>query len=100
VTAIYNITRDYPKEEVFGLTAQLRRSAVSIPANIAEGLTRKSRKDRLHFLNMAQASVSEVDTELEISARLGYIDQSEMTKVAGALVEVGRLLSGLSRSLG
>jgi four helix bundle protein len=75
VVALYKATERFPKEEKFGLTSQLRRAAVSIPANIAEGAGRKSSKEFAYFLSNSQGSASEVDTELEIANRLNYIDE-------------------------
>jgi len=99
VTEIYKVTDSFPKKEEFGLTAQLRRAAVSVPSNISEGLTRKSSKDKLHFLNIAQSSLSEIDCQTEIAIRLSYLDQETYEKVEKDLVEVQMLLSGLSRSI-
>lgn len=99
VTKIYKMTDEFPKKEDFGLTAQLRRAAVSVPSNIAEGLTRKSSKDKLHFLNIAQSSLSEIDTQIEIGLRLGYLDQHTYEAIEIDMVEVQMLLSGLSRSI-
>ena len=99
VTEIYRITDSFPKKEEFGLTAQLRRAAVSVPSNISEGLTRKSGKEKLHFLNIAQSSLSEIDCQVEIGIRLGYLDQETYEQVEKDLVEVQMLLSGLSRSI-
>ena len=99
VTRIYKITDAFPKKEEFGLTAQLRRAAISVPSNIAEGLTRKSSKDKLHFLNIAQSSLSEIDTQIEIGIRLGYLDQACYESIEGDLMEAQMLLSGLSRSI-
>jgi four helix bundle protein len=99
VTEIYRITDRFPKKEEFGLVTQLRRAAVSVPSNIAEGLTRKTNRDKLHFLNIAQASPSEIDTQLEISLRLGYVSQPIHEEVEKKLVEVEKLVSGLSRSI-
>jgi four helix bundle protein len=99
VTETYKITEAFPRKEEFGLTAQMRRAAVSVPSNIAEGLTRKTNKDKLHFLNMAQSSLSEIDTQLEISMNLGDIQEPEFDDTEKKLVEVQMLLSGLSRSI-
>ncbi len=96
---IYEVTKDFPREEEFGLKAQLRRAAVSVPSNIAEGLTRRSKKDKLHFLNIADGSLSEIDAQLEIAGRLKYIDDGVSKSAEGSLVEVQKLLSGLVRSL-
>ncbi len=93
------MTEGFPSKEGYGLRAQLRRAAISVPSNIAEGLTRKSNKDKLHFLNISQSSLSEIDTQAEIALRLGYIDEQLFKDVEDKLVEVQMLLSGLSRSI-
>ena len=73
VEAVYLISSSFPKEELYGLTGQIRRAAVSIPANIAEGHTREYRKEFLNYVSMAQASLAEVQKELEIALRLNYV---------------------------
>jgi four helix bundle protein len=93
------MTEGFPSKEGFGLTAQMRRAAISVPSNIAEGLTRKTNKDKLHFLNVGQASLSEIDTQVEIALRLGYIGEETYQVVEQKLVEVQMLLSGLSRTI-
>ena len=99
VVEIYEITKVFPREEEFGLKSQLRRAAVSVPSNIAEGLTRTSKADKKHFLNIAQSSLSEVDAQLEISERLGYFDRGASDKATSLLRDVYMLLSGLFRSI-
>lgn len=99
VTSTYECTRAFPKDEEFGLKSQLRRSAVSVPSNIAEGLTRRSRNDKLHFLNIAQASCSEIDTQTEIAFRLGYFDEDTYSAMEQRLVLIQKLLGGLVRSI-
>lgn len=99
VTEIYRMTEGFPKKEEFGIIAQMRRAAISVPSNIAEGLTRKTKKDKLHFLNIAQASLSEIDTQIEISLRLGYVSQQVYEHAEVNLTEVEKLLSGLARSI-
>jgi four helix bundle protein len=99
VLEIYEITKGFPKEEEFGLKSQLRRAAVSIPSNIAEGLTRTSKANKKHFLNIAQSSLSEVDAQLEISYRLGFINQASYEKAESSMRDVYMLLSGLQRSI-
>jgi len=96
---IYELTKSFPRDEEFGLKSQMRRAAVSVPSNIAEGLTRASRKDKVHFLNVAQASLSEIDAQLEIASRLGYTGQDLYKDVEAKMSEVQMLLNGLSRSL-
>ena len=99
VYRIYEITRGFPREELYGITTQLRKAAVSVPSNMAEGLSRRSKKDKLHFLNVSQSSLSEIDTQFEISRRLRYVDDENFNLIEGVLVEVQMLLSGLIRSI-
>jgi len=99
VVAIYKLTETFPKEEKFGLTSQLRRAAVSIPSNIAEGAARKSTKEFLHFLSNAQGSASEVETELLIAHRLGYLQKETYAKLRASLDDIGRMLTGLTQHL-
>lgn len=99
VTSIYKISSSFPGTEQYGLTSQIRRAAISVPSNIAEGLTRASRKERLHFMHIARASISEIDTQLEIAERLGFINQDAHVAIDGNLQQTERLLSGLIRSL-
>jgi four helix bundle protein len=99
VEEVYKITKTFPKEELYGLSNQLRRAAVSIPSNIAEGQSRSS-LEFVRFLAIACGSLSEVETQMLIAFRLGYVEGlqlSEFTKKAG---EVGRLINGLSKSIG
>ena len=97
VVAVYEATKHFPRQEEYGLTAQLRRAAVSVPSNIAEGLTRRTAKDKLHFLNIAQSSLSELDTQAEISLRLHYFDESGFDVITRKLIEVQKLLGGVIR---
>lgn len=99
VVDVYRITETFPKEEKFGLTAQIRRAAVSIPANIAEGAARQSHKEFVRFLSIAQGSASELETELVIGQRLGYINESDVLELSNALDRIGRLITGLSNHL-
>ena len=99
VIEIYEATGDFPKDERFGLISQLRRAAVSIPANIAEGAARKGSKEFIYFLSNSQGSASEVETELLIANRLGYLKQSRYTELISALDEIGRMITGLSQHL-
>jgi len=99
VVKVYAVTKLFPRDEEFGLKAQLRRAIVSVPSNVAEGLTRSSKKDKLHFLNIAQSSLSEADAQAEISLRLGYLDQFQYNEIEHEMSEVQKYLSGLSRSL-
>ena len=97
VESVYQITTRFPKEEVFGLTAQLRRSAVSVPSNLAEGAGRNASKERFQFLGIASGSLAELDTQFEIASRLGYLDAD--AGVFQQASRVGQLLVALRRSL-
>ncbi len=97
--AVYDETKEFPREEEFGLKSQMRRAAVSVTSNISEGLTRSSKKDKLHFLNIAQGSLSELDAQLDISEQLGYVSQERTLKIGEVQTAVESLLSGLIRSL-
>jgi four helix bundle protein len=99
VVAVYRAADDFPKDERFGLISQLRRASVSIPANIAEGAGRKSYKEFAHFLSTSQGSASEVDTELLIAHRLGYLESARYLQLRSYLDEIGRMLTGLSQHL-
>ena len=99
VTSIYKISQQFPKEEIYGLTSQIRRAAVSIPSNIAEGQARQSTKEFLHFLSIAQGSRAEVETQILIAQRLEYIDESNSTIIINQLEELARILYGLTKSL-
>ncbi len=97
--AVYDATQSFPKREVFGLTSQLRRAAVSVPANIAEGHSRHSRADFLHFIAIARGSAAEVETLLALAHDLTYLDPSAAPHLAGPLTEVRRMLTSLAQSL-
>lgn len=90
VERVYALTSTFPKEEIYGMTSQMRRTAVSIPSNIAEGAARGTTKELLHFLRIADGSLSELDTQIELAKRLGYLSKTE------DLIE---MISQLSRSL-
>ncbi|MBZ5566901.1 MAG: four helix bundle protein [Acidobacteriia bacterium] len=95
VIEIYRITRGFPKEELYGLTSQLRRAAVSAPSNLAEGYGRKSRKDFQRFIGMALGSLLEVETQLDIANRLGYVSDEVLSDVFRKSRRVAQLLHGL-----
>ena len=99
VTEIYKLTENFPKSETFGLRSQLRRAAISIPSNIAEGQGRDSSKEFCHHLSIAYGSLTEAETQIQIASNLGYITKDEAGKVLAQCNEVGRLLNGLLRSL-
>lgn len=99
VQLLYKATDDFPSKEVYGLTSQMRRAAVSIPSNIAEGQGRSTTRDFLHFLSVAQGSLMELETQVTIAERLGYLDPAREKKLLDATAEVSRMLSGLRSSL-
>jgi four helix bundle protein len=95
VTRIYEATRAFPRDELYGLTNQLRRSAVSVPSNIAEGQARFSRKEFHHFLSLARGSLVEIETQLIIAQNLGYLSPKQSQPVLSEAAELGRVLNGL-----
>ena len=99
VEAVYRLSALFPREELYGLVAQIRRAAVSIPSNIAEGQGRHTTRDFLYFLSIARGSLKEVETQVLIANRLGYVDDSKRSELMKQTTEVGRLLSGLINSL-
>jgi len=99
VTEIYRATEKFPKEEIYGLTGQLRRAAVSVPSNIAEGQGRKSKGEFRQFLGTARGSLLEAETQIQIAVNLGYIAQAEAERLIDMTMEVARLLNGLISSI-
>ena len=99
VEDIYKLTRRFPREEQFGLTAQLRRASVSIPSNIGEGKRRKKQRVFLHHLDVALGSQGEVEVQLEIAMRVGFLPQSEYERTQASVEEIGRMLNGLISSM-
>jgi len=98
VTEVYRNTSKFPREEIFALTSQIRRCAVSIPSNIAEGEGRKGAPEFARFLRIAQGSLAELQTQLIVSERLGYLPRTQFEALSKMTEEVGRLLYGLIRS--
>ena len=99
VQAVYETARTFPKEELYPLTDQLKRAAVSVPSNIAEGHGRKSTKDFLHHLSIAYGSLMEVETRILVAVRIGYLSKEVGDKILERAVEVGRLINELSNAL-
>ncbi|MBI4681232.1 MAG: four helix bundle protein [Nitrospirae bacterium] len=99
VKEVYNVTEKFPGPEIYGLTSQMRRSAVSVPSNLAEGAARKGAKEFKQFLNIAQGSISELDTQIELALMLGYIEKDNYYKLMDMVNSISKMLYGLSRSL-
>lgn len=100
VETVYGVTAHYPKEEIFGLTAQTRRSAISIPSNIAEGYGRDQAGYILQFLRIALGSTRELETQLLIGVRLKYVSVADSEAARSECDQVGKMLRGLIRSVG
>lgn len=99
VKSIYTLTAEFPSDEKFGLISQMRRAAVSIPSNIAEGQARRTTPDYVRFVSNSQGSLAELETQLIISVELGYCDSGTVSDLFSLLVEVRKMLNGLRRSL-
>jgi four helix bundle protein len=99
VTAIYQISSAFPKEELYGLTSQLRRAAVPVPSNIAEGQGRHGTAEFKHFLRQASGSLMELETQIMIAERLCYVDAEAANQVLRSSAELGRIPNGLISSL-
>ncbi len=97
--SVYRVTADFPKEEIYGLTSQLRRCAVSIPSNIAEGHARDSRKELARFVSIARGSLAELETQLLIAEDLEFGDREQIRALLDLTNEEGRMLTGFRRSL-
>lgn len=99
VIEVYKVTRKFPKEEIYGLTSQLRRAAVSVAANIVEGSSRQHQKDYAHFLAMAKSSLSEAEYLLSLVLRLGYLSENDFNKINALADIAARTLFGLIQSV-
>ncbi len=99
VREIYRVSRDFSKDEIFGLISQIRRATVSIPSNIAEGHQKLSRKEYQYFLGNARASLAEMETQILIARDLDYLSEQEMNLILNLSVELGRILNGLINSI-
>ena len=95
--AVYKITELFPKEERYSLTDQIRRAVSSVPGNVAEGAARQTKKEFINYLHMAQGSLSELDTHLELSRRLGYLEQESWASLDKQVERIDKMLSGLIR---
>lgn len=99
VIDIYSSTRGFPKEEIYGLVSQVRRAAVSVPSNIAEGHSRNSRGEFKQFIGHARGSLAEVETQIVIATKLSYISAETGAALLGTTAEISRMLSGLMSKL-
>ena len=95
VTDIYRVTRNFPKDELYALTAQIRRAAVSVPSNLAEGHGRNSRKEFRQFIGQARGSLTELETQLEIARNLGYLEPTAASELLAKATEIAKMLNGL-----
>jgi four helix bundle protein len=99
VVEIYQATKQFPNQEAYGITNQVRRAAVSVPSNIAEGAARQTKKEFANFLHVAQGSLSELDTQIEIANRLGFIDGNCRDKLTAKMEPIDKMMTGLIRHL-
>ena len=99
VELVYRLTRSFPKNEIYGLASQIQRAAVSVPSNIAEGHTREHTKEYLHHISMSQASLAELETQLEIAIRLNYVSLHEARSIAEHAESLGKQLYALRNAL-
>ena len=99
VLEIYKITRSFPPEELYSLTAQMKRAAVSIPSNIAEGQGRITSKEFIRFLSMARGSLWELSTQIELCERLHYLDKNQTATIHSMITEIAKMLNALSNSI-
>lgn len=98
VTEVYKVTDKFPKGEKFSLVDQIRRSAISIPSNIAEGAARNTKKEFVNFLHIAQGSLSELDTQIELAKQLKYIEEESWKDLDITMERIDKMLTGLIRS--
>jgi four helix bundle protein len=96
---IYRLTAEFPKEEKFGLISQMRRAAVSVPSNLAEGQARRTRGEFVQFISHAEGSVAELDTQLTLSVELEFCSESDATETDGLIQELRKMLNVLRRSI-
>jgi four helix bundle protein len=99
VEEIYRITKDFPQDEKFGIVVQMRRAAVSIPSNIAEGQDRRTTREFIHFLSQAEGSVAELETQIIIAIQLGYCEEIEVKAAVDLISQVRKMLNALRRTL-
>jgi four helix bundle protein len=100
VVECYQLTKTFPKNEVYGLSSQLQRSAVSVPSNIAEGRQRQHKREFIQHLSIAYGSLAELETHIQIAKRLNYIDENRLIEMINKTGEIGKMINGLRKSLG
>jgi len=96
---VHRLTRSFPRHEIFGLTSQIRRAAVSVPSNVAEGAARRTTREFIAFLHIARGSFAELETQLMLSREIGYLTDRDLAPVLARLDEVGRLLNAVITGL-
>jgi four helix bundle protein len=99
VVDVYQVCKKLPKEEIYGLASQMRRAAISVPANIAEGQGRRTLKDKQNFLSIAMGSLKELETHLIIAGRLDFLKQNDTSSLFGLVERIAQMLDGLINSL-
>lgn len=99
VKDIYRVSKDFPKDELYGLTSQMRRCSISIPSNIAEGSGQGTDKSFSHFLDISQGSSFELETQLIIAFELGYLSESDFNRLNSDLDEIQKMIAGLQKSI-
>ena len=99
VICIYSLVDQFPKKEEFALSPQIRRAAISIPSNIAEGCGRSSNKELYHFLNIASGSIAALETQIYIACELGYIDDDDASEVYEKIENIQKLLTGFKKHI-
>lgn len=99
VKDMYQVTEPFPKAEIYGLTSQMRRAAISIPSNLAEGAAHKGSREFKQYLNIAQGSISELDTQIELASMLNHVDRDIYDDLMAKLNTISKMLFGLSKSL-
>ena len=100
VVLVYKLTKDFPKDEIYALTSQLKRASISVPSNIAEGFGRQTDKSFNHFLNVARGSLNEIETQLIIAKELGFIDNKDvLNEILFLIDEEGKMLNAFAKNL-
>ena len=96
---VYKLTQGFPAHELYGLTSQIRRSAVSVPANIAEGAARQTKKEFLQFLHISQGSLSELDTLIALARNLRYLTEESLSTLDSHMIQIDKMITGLIKNL-